>query len=187
MDRTQTILHAISKRGYCSYLELGCRKDITFNAVKCARKVGVDSIEGGTVRMTTDDFFAQNAETFDVVFIDAYHHHNQVFKDFQNSLNALNKGGVVILHDCSPADLSFESQSKCGTAWRAFTRHIRTRPDLDAIVGNYDHGVGVVRVAQNQDVLTLDKGMDELAFKDLSDNREQYLRLRTWEQVQDWL
>lgn len=187
MDRTQTILHAINKRGYSSYLELGCYKNATFIQIQCHRKVGVDSSEGGTHRMTTDAFFAQNTETFDVIFIDAYHHHDQVLKDFENSLKVLNPEGLIVLHDCNPVDLAHEAQNGCGTAWRAFARHIRTRPDLDSIVGDYDHGVGCVRVAPNPRLSTLTTEMDVLTFSDLEKNRGQYLRLKNWEYVQEWL
>lgn len=187
MNRTLTIIHAIAKRNYNSYLELGCKRNETFDAVSCARKVGVDSVQGGTVRMTTDDFFTQNTETFDIVFIDAYHHHDQVLRDFENSLKVLNPGGTVVLHDCNPGIVADESQKRCGTAWRAFARHIRTRSDLNAIVADFDHGVGLVRVEPNQFISTLDKSMEELTYDDLANNRDQYLRLHTWEYVQYWL
>lgn len=158
-----------------------------FGVVNCERKVGVDILQGGTVRMSTDDFFAQNQETFDIIFIDACHHHNQVLKDFNGSLKVLNAGGVIIMHDCNPANVGREIQSKCGTAWRAFVKHVRTQSNLDAIVGDYDNGVGIVRVAPNQKIISIVKEMDEFKFGDLEQNRDQYLRLHSWEDVQAWL
>jgi hypothetical protein len=186
MNRTQTINFAIKQFSYTSYLELGCWKNSNFNAIDCPHKVGVDSVEGGTLRMTTDEFFAQNKETFDIIFIDAYHHHTQVMSDVRNSLKILNKDGLIMMHDCNPHNERYELQDACGTAWRAMA-HLRTDPGLNCIVGNYDYGVGIVRVAYNMNPAIVEKSMDDLTYKDLEANREEWLRLRTWEEVKAWL
>jgi predicted O-methyltransferase YrrM len=54
--------------------------------------------------MTSDDFFSQNKETFDVIFIDGLHYYDQVSRDFNNSLSCLNKNGIIILHDMMPKE-----------------------------------------------------------------------------------
>lgn len=136
--------------------------------------------------MTTDEFFLQNTETFDIVFIDAFHHHTQVMKDFQNSLKVLNSGGIILFHDCNPHNQRYELQDACGTAWRAMV-HIRANPNFDAIVGNYDYGVGLVRVTQNDDPITVLKSMDELTYDDLNTNRNAWLRLSSWNDVCRWI
>lgn len=84
------------------YLEIGCDKNKIFNKVNCDFKVGVDPSRGGTHRMYSDEFFDQNNETFDVIFIDGLHYYDQVSRDFQNSLNFLNENGIIILHDMLP-------------------------------------------------------------------------------------
>ena len=185
-DRIMTICCAIAKRNYRSYLELGCYKNDTFNIIGCSRKVGVDIEQGGTHRMTTDEFFGQNTEKFDIIFIDATHTHDQVMKDFQSSLRVLNPGGLIVMHDCNPANASLERPEACGTAWRAFVR-LRAYPTLDAIVGNYDHGVGLIHVAPNTDIVNVPMTMDELTYDDLEKNRDPWLRLREWRKVEAWL
>lgn len=186
MNRTQTINFAIKTHNYKTYLELGCQFNTNFNNVNCEAKVGVDSEQGGTHRMTTDEFFLQNTQKFDIVFIDAFHHHTQVMKDFQNSLAVLNPGGMIIFHDCNPHTERYELQDACGTAWRAMV-HIRSYPELDAIVGEYDYGVGLVRVAKNTDQISVTKSMDELSYKDLESNRKKLLRLSSWNDVCSWI
>lgn len=186
MNRTQTIRHAIQAHSYNSYLELGCWHNSNFNAIDCLYKVGVDSVEGGTLRMTTDEFFAQNKETFDIVFIDAYHHHTQVMSDVRNSLKILNEGGLIVMHDCNPHNERYELQDACGTAWRAMA-HLRADQGLNCIVGNYDYGVGIVKVVPNMDPIIVEKSMDDLTYKDLEENRQAWMRLRSWEEVKDWL
>ena len=52
--------------------------------------------------MTSDDFFRDNKEKFDLIFIDGLHETNQVDRDIENSLKFINKGGTILLHDCLP-------------------------------------------------------------------------------------
>ena len=54
--------------------------------------------------MTSDEFFEQNKEKFDIVFIDGLHHSEQVYKDILNSLNILNEDGTIICHDMNPTE-----------------------------------------------------------------------------------
>jgi len=42
------------------YLEIGCAYNECFDAVEIDNKVGVDPNSGGTLRMTSDDFFKVN-------------------------------------------------------------------------------------------------------------------------------
>ncbi len=114
------ILVAIKLFGHQSYLEIGCAADYTFSKITCPMKVGVDPVEGGTHRMTSDAFFAQNTQKFDAIFIDGDHNHKQVYKDAENALSILKPGGTLFMHDCNPAHIGLEIPTKCGTAWRAF-------------------------------------------------------------------
>jgi predicted O-methyltransferase YrrM len=51
---------------------------------------------------STDDFFLQNKSTFDLIFIDASHHFENVKRDLDNSLKVLNQYGSIIVHDTDP-------------------------------------------------------------------------------------
>lgn len=48
---------------------------------------------------TTNDFFYQNTDTFDCIFIDADHSYEGVLADYKNALKFINKSGMIVLHD----------------------------------------------------------------------------------------
>jgi predicted O-methyltransferase YrrM len=50
-------------------------------------------------KILSDDFFNNNKIKFDVIYIDGYHKGSQVFKDFKNSWQILNVGGILIFDD----------------------------------------------------------------------------------------
>lgn len=101
-SRLELINLALKKTNAKKYLEIGCDKNKIFRNIECEYKVGIDPARGGTHRMYSDEFFNQNLETFDVVFIDGLHHYDQVKRDFDNSLKFLNASGIIILHDMMP-------------------------------------------------------------------------------------
>lgn len=101
-SRLDLINLAIRKSNAKTYLEIGCDKNKIFRKIQVPHKIGVDPARGGTHRMTSDEFFQQNKETFDVIFIDGLHYYDQVKKDFENSFNCLNENGYIILHDMMP-------------------------------------------------------------------------------------
>jgi hypothetical protein len=111
---------------YDSYLELGIYHGATFNYIKpfIKRCVGVDIEKKDFIPkdsfylMTTDEFFNKNKEKFDAIFIDAAHEFAQVKKDFDNSMGALKKGGVVFLHDTDPYSKEYMGPTFCDDAYR---------------------------------------------------------------------
>ncbi len=165
----------IQTHGYRRYLEIGCDLDACFNAIACDVKVGVDPVRGGNVRATSDSYFATRPEPFDIIFIDGDHRHPQVYRDIENSLAYLATGGTIVMHDCMPPALIYESPGFCGTVWRAFAK-FRERVDLDGIVGEFDFGVGMIRLRPNPSPIVLPKSMDELTYKDLIVNRHAWMR-----------
>ena len=89
--------------------------------------------------MTSDDFFKDNKEKFDTIFIDGLHIDEQVQKDIENSLNALNEGGTIVMHDCKP--LSEEAQifpriqiAWNGDVWKAWLKTMIKHDDLSMYV-----------------------------------------------------
>jgi len=101
-----------------SYLELGLGRGVNFSCIKAARKVSVDIQKETkpTFQMSTDAFFEQNAERFDIVFIDADHSFNQVVKDFNHTLLICND--YLFLHDMVPPVEELTTPPKCGDAYK---------------------------------------------------------------------
>ncbi len=116
-SRTAIVNHACFVTKAKKYLEIGCYSDATFNSVPVLHKIGVDPERGGNLRMTSDEFFAQNKETFDVIFIDGLHIYEQVHKDIVNALKVLNKDGIIILDDMLPLKWTTAGRTPLEVAW----------------------------------------------------------------------
>jgi hypothetical protein len=149
------ILNAIIRRfGYSSYLEIGIGDGANFDAIRCAQKQSVDpgSVEAlrpASQSMTSDQFFALNTETFDLIFIDGLHHADVVERDIRNSLARLNPGGMIVCHDINPSSevmqrVPREQAEWTGECWRAWLRIRAERDDLTMFVIDTDYGVGVI-------------------------------------------
>lgn len=147
-DRVELIQEFVRRLSVRSYLEIGCRDDRCFSQINVARRVGVDPVSGGTLRMTSDAFFADNRETFDLIFIDGLHHYEQVVRDIRNSLAVLNPGGVILVHDCLPLDAPAQYRAQCqmfwnGDVWKAFLE-VRTWSEVDSALALIDQGIGII-------------------------------------------
>ena len=132
MNRTKVINKLIADNGYESYLEIGVYDGKHFNKVRANISKGVDPRLPKSLRnlnllenVSSDEFFEANPDAkFDFIFIDGDHEAEQVEKDIVNAYAHLNKGGMILLHDCNPP--SYESQvvpriqgEYCGTVWRS--------------------------------------------------------------------
>ncbi|CAM9387564.1 unnamed protein product, partial [Discosporangium mesarthrocarpum] len=127
------------------YLEIGCDKDETFGPLEETfdLAVGVDPVRGGTHRISSDDFFAGNNETFDLIFVDGLHSAEQVLRDVENSLAFLEEQGTIVLHDCNPRhEVSqwYPQPPKNnavhawnGDVWKAVV-NLRTWPGIEVVV-----------------------------------------------------
>ena len=101
-SRTAIIQEIINKKNYKSYLEVGCDNDENFSKIQIESKIGIDPLKGGTLRMTSDEFFINNHQSFDIIFLDGLHTYEQTIKDIDNGLRFLNTNGVILIHDCLP-------------------------------------------------------------------------------------
>lgn len=152
-SKTRTdLLNAVAhKINATSYLEIGCCTNVNFNNVNVERKVGVDPVSGGTLRMTSDEFFANNTETFDLIFVDGLHHADQVNKDIENSLAVLNTNGVIVMHDCLPTTEYMQLTPMpngisdwTGDVWKSVF-YFNDQQKIDICVVTIDMGCGIIR------------------------------------------
>lgn len=187
-SRVDVVKFCVDFFKFDSYLEIGCKDNFTFDQINVAKKVGVDPFSGGTIKMYSDEFFLQNTEKFDIVFIDGDHRCRQAYRDIKNALNVLNDGGIVVAHDCNPrikADESIEN-IRCGDAWKSFV-HYRQDENILSAVGDFDFGVGVIKKAKNKNPIKLDKNYYDLRWDDLVQNRENWLNLFDAQQLEVWI
>lgn len=172
------LLNLLAKEfSYDSYLEIGCYMDATFKAVDVRVKCGVDPVRGGTVCMTSDEFFKTHRQIkrqlgytvdcfrFDLIFIDGLHEREQVRRDIINALDVLSENGTIVLHDCLPKkkehQLSIEEFKEHygkeppagkpwnGDVWKTIAE-VKTWAYPDLAVLQQDWGLGIIRPRPNE-------------------------------------
>tara|TARA_A100001037_G_scaffold292484_1_gene307863 strand:- start:647 stop:1324 length:678 start_codon:yes stop_codon:yes gene_type:complete len=179
--RWDLIEYLIKKYNYTNYLEIGCDKDQLFSKVKIKNKIGVDPFSGGTVRKTSDKFFLENNEKFDIVFIDGLHIYSQVKKDILNSIQCLKPNGIVLVHDCMPDSVGKQAVPRYkmqwnGDVWKAIV-DLRQKNNLEIYTCEIDQGIGIVTNKKNTSVLNLDIPINKIKFEDYYYNYKQYMRV----------
>jgi len=178
LTRTSIINSIIRRYGYRSYLEIGCGDNRNFSLVEACEKIGVDPKQGGTHRMSSDEFFQSNSQWFDLVFVDGLHLEEQVLRDVENSLQFLTDGGCVLIHDCLPVkevhqDRVRSTSAWMGDVWKAVVK-LRSQPEIDVAVLNRCNGMGVLLKETNSD--QLDK-IPELNWNTFTTQKQKLLRI----------
>jgi len=210
MNRLDIIQSVIDRIKAKTYIEVGVEGGITFFPIKIKRKIAIDpksqiahlcdNITSQFFKMTSDTFFEEHSDVcikngIDVAFIDGMHTYKQSLKDFNNCLQYLNNGGVIIIHDCSPttkvsATIPIEKAEKmdgwnglwCGNVWKTIIRLRSTQNDLNIFVVNEDYGVGVITRGKPEDMLNYSiNDIDNMTYKDLDINRKEILNLKEFE------
>ena len=180
MNRTDIIQLLINKINAKSYLEIGVSSGENFEKIKCEKKVGVDPelSSPATIFLKSDDFFLQNKDKFDIIFVDGLHHADQVLRDINNSLDILNDGGYIVCHDMNPEKeehqiVPFQGGTWNGDCWKAFVQLRQERDDLEMYIVNTDYGCGIITKG-NQNLLVIN---EEINFKNFDRNRKKWLNL----------
>ena len=160
-SRTTIIQEIINKKNYKSYLEVGCDNDENFSKIQIESKIGIDPLKGGTLRMTSDEFFINNHQSFDIIFLDGLHTYEQTIKDIDNGLRFLNTNGVILIHDCLPKKIWNQIVPRLyghwnGDVWKAIV-HSRTYGHADTYTCIADHGIGVIFRRKNRNKLNTNK------------------------------
>jgi len=157
MKRYDIINYLININNYKSFLEIGTQEHINISNIVVDRKVSVDpdpEVNADFV-LTSDNFFKQNTEKFDIIFVDGLHHADFAYRDIINSLKILNSNGCIVVHDVIP--YSYEAQliplEKTlntgsgiwnGDVWKSWVKLRTERKDLIMKVVNTDHGCGII-------------------------------------------
>lgn len=167
-----------------SYLELGISKGWCWEEIKLQNKVGVEVnpeiSDSRIVKSTTDHYFnsLDKYKKFDIIFIDADHEKNQVFKDFKNSYNALNENGLILMHDVNPLQESDTRLTDLGNCFAFWINLVDTHKDATKLfIGIPDEREGSIGIYFKNK-----KNFDESVVKDMNysysyfnDNRSKYV------------
>ena len=166
MLRSEIINILIRANNYKSYLEIGIGDGENYKYINCENKTNVDpcfddydhqNLSLVENRMTSNEFFQNNSQKFDIIFIDGLHEYTQVYRDIKNSLAALNENGAIVCHDMlPPTEWHQRPQSEYskgqewnGDSWKAIARLRIEEEDLDIYTVNTDWGVGVIKKGFN--------------------------------------
>ena len=192
IGREVLIQRLINKINAQSYLEIGLGEGDVFRSIKCPTKYGVDPQYGNfeyekgtrceikpTHQMSSDEFFAQNKKTFDVIFIDGMHEAGYAERDTNNAISCLNDGGYIVCHDINP--LTKESQITPriqtywhGDVWKGWVNPRQTNPNISMCVIPEDCGLGIIQKG-SQKLLDI-KDLD-ITYENLDKYREKWLNL----------
>ena len=160
VNRVALCNHLIVSFGLSSFIEIGTRRKVDMNDRILAQRVASvdpDPRAEAEYIMTSDEYFCDHDERFDMIFIDGDHTGRQVKKDITNALKVLNSGGFILLHDMNPptafhARETYEVNGKFpswnGTSWEGYAWHRKNSPNLAMSVVDTDWGVGVVQLGR---------------------------------------
>ena len=187
-SRIDIIKKIIINKNYQSYLEIGCDNDESFSQIPLSNKVGVDPLKGGTHRMTSDKFFLNNKNFFDIIFLDGLHTYEQTIKDIVNSLKFLNNNGVILVHDCLPKKIWNQIVPRMyghwnGDVWKAIV-HSRTFDYADTYTCKADHGIGIIFKRKNKNPLKIKKNFKDLKFSEYYNNHLEYMNLISHDEIE---
>lgn len=181
MNRLKIIQKLIDINNAKSYLEIGVNKGHVINNIQVDYKIGVDpdNSSKATIFTTSDDFFINNKEKFDIIFIDGLHHAEQVEKDIINSLLVLNDGGYVICHDMLPTNKETQMVPRMqfnwtGDCWKAWVKLRSYRSDLKMFVVDADYGCGIVQYGKQELINISNK---ELSYENFLENKFEWMNI----------
>lgn len=182
MERTEIIQKLVKKINAKKYLEIGMGPGLNFANIECEYKVSVDPTPTTSVTyaLTSDEFFKQNKEIFDVIFIDGLHLSEQVYRDIINSLSCLSDNGYIVCHDMNPMEEIIQrypqpiaNSAWTGDCWKAWVKLKSEREDLDMAVVDTDFGCGIISKG-HQDLISIE---EELSWELLNNRRKEILNL----------
>lgn len=185
-DKAEIINTIIKHKSYNSYLELGVGLNLdTIPQINCKNISSVDVLKVSekfpSFVGTTDEFFINNINKFDVIYIDADHEETSVLKDFNNSIKCLNEDGVIFMHDVGPEREIDTALSASGTAYKVFIS-IRASNNYTAFSYKFENGdvIGIVKKRTNENKINTPS---EINYEFYNQNKDTILQLKNIEQI----
>jgi SAM-dependent methyltransferase len=170
------------------YLEIGIfNPDHNFNLIKCPYKIGVDPDPNAnaTVRATSDEFFASNTLTFDLIWLDGLHHADQLRKDLLNAWKCLNPGGVIAIHDSNPHSEKITHVPRDNREWTGDIYQTVANIRSDKFTVNEDYGCCVIRKLNKIGSKQIYIQNKEITWEYFDQNRQELLNLVTVEKAHE--
>ena len=180
--KLQLINKLIKKHKYRSYLEIGVRKGKTFYQVKARRKVGVDPAYKCKFQMTSDKFFKQNKDTFDIILIEGNRQGDIPYRDIQSSLKILNKDGAIIVRGANqPKNWFYNKKLKIPrwkeTVWMAASK-IRLESNCLIATIKEENGLSIIKNEKSGDYICFP--VERMTKERFLAHRKELLNLISW-------
>lgn len=193
MYRYEIINYLVEQNNYKTYLEIGiANPNECFSKIRVKAKEGVDPAVKCKHQITSDAFFEKHPDSsWDIIFIDGLHENEQAARDIKNSLLRLNKGGTIVVHDCSPPTKWHtrpRTEYRLGSAWngttyQAFVRFVQADQGLDLVTVGTDWGCGIIQNPKG--VTDFDIQDYKLGWEHFHTNRKELLHLVSVKEFRD--
>lgn len=126
-------------------LVYNCPRDADDGKAYTYRTEAITSYELTNAILTAN----QNLPCYDVVFVDPFHTYASSSIDLSGAFALLRPGGIMVVHDCNPEDISLTSPdftpgSWCGVTYMAFIDFTFCRDGLSFYTVDTDYGCGVI-------------------------------------------
>lgn len=187
LTRIELINTLISMHGYTSYLEIGvntpAQPGYSHDSIAIALKHGVDPAVDTTYKMTSDAFFENHiTRTYDIIFVDGLHIFEQAYRDIINSLQSLNPGGTIVVHDCNPTTEITQRPIRVssvwhGDVWKAILKLRMENKNCSIYTVDTDEGCTIIQNG-SQELFISDASQEELYSYDFfNTHRKEILNL----------
>lgn len=185
MTRIEIINALIKKYSYKTYLEIGvntpAQPGYSHTSIEIETKHGVDPAVDTTFKMPSDEFFAQNQNFYDIVFVDGLHIFDQAYRDIVNSLKFLNANGTIVVHDCAPRREITQRPVRAssvwhGDVWKAILKLRNENPDIEIYTINSDEGCAIIRKG-HQELFKINSAEEAYTYPFFKKNKKEILNL----------
>jgi hypothetical protein len=135
--------------------------------------------------VTSDEWFKDLQEKYDIIFIDGLHTREQCLADILNSLKHLNDNGCILVHDCLPTQeyqTTHEDNGRewTGDVWKSIV-DIQSKNDVEVCTIDTDWGIGFI-TKKESDKPNIEIEQIELDWSAYQSMRNGLLNIKTIEQ-----
>lgn len=126
---------AATKKNKKKYLQIGCAS-VSPSGFK--KKVVIDERDSNaTENISTHEFFSKNKDKFDVIYITNVKDYKQLILDYNNSVDALKKDGVIIINNMFPPNIQLTDPRYCGDSYKVLEYFIKNGFEYGILMSEY--------------------------------------------------
>jgi hypothetical protein len=202
-DHTDLLIYLTQRFQYKSYLEIRSQGN---NQKNFMAETGEGSARGGEgiIQPTSDEFFQQNDQLYELIFLDGNRSAEELWRELKNCLLVLPDHGTIVIRNLNPRLKDHSEQPKITSSdgWKVAIT-MRLARYYEIVVVDIDQGCGVIRRRKNMHPLPDDfvkklqeystlpgetlPGTHSLTFEEFDRQRSVFYRLMTLLEMREWL